>query len=78
MDVASAISLLFEGCRVRPRAETAWVEEVLKRADVSDEQLDEKIRLSLAIYCPNLPDESMSVVVNVLRSAVRSLQREER
>ena len=68
--VQSTIELLFEGFRSRPRPETEWVEHLLKLPALSQAIIDDAILVAIAMYCPNLPDERIPVVVAILREAV--------
>jgi hypothetical protein len=75
--VEDAFSLLFEGYQVRPRPETDWVERVLDSGNPSTGDIEAEIRVAIAMYCPNLPDDSASYLIGVLRSAVEAARKTE-
>jgi hypothetical protein len=77
MRVRQAIETLFEGFKSSDRVETAWARRLLGQPDPSESDIQAEILLAVERYCPNVPEEFVPFVVELLGAGIRLARRDE-
>jgi|GEM_PF-6601608 len=71
-----AISTLIKDFRTDPREETQWARDFLEQKSFLRSNLESQIELMVLVYCPEVPDEYIPFVVDVLSASVRLARRD--
>jgi hypothetical protein len=76
MRVRQAVETLFEGFRDSNRVETAWARRLMIREQLSDEEIRAEIVVAQERFCPAVPQEYVSFIVDLLSAAIRLARRD--
>jgi hypothetical protein len=69
--VKHAVRTLFDGFRTCDRDETAWARRLMTDVNPTDSEVEAEILTAIQLYCPNVPDDFVPFVVELLRASIR-------
>jgi hypothetical protein len=74
---AITISTIFESFQSVDSEQTAWARRLLKAPHPSDDEIAMEVQAAVVLYCPNIPDEHIPFITDLLGAAIRFARREE-